>query len=899
MARYRTPSIFREGPVLIELKDFSEGFINSVSDLNVPDNAITDGRNIEIDEANKPASRKGITLHGNFIGETTGILGGFNFVNRGGTQEELVVYDTGVYRKVSGIWTLLTGGTTLTTNLKADGAYMPLTNKFYITNGSNHVQVYTSGTTIAEDTSFKKGKYIIHFQNRLLTANVSSQEDYVWYTDLGVDTFSANNYFRVSGAITGITEYYDKVLIFTKRNIFRLQNFTFDGTAAGPEAVITLPADFGAIFDRTIAVVNNFVYFLGQDSKKKVDIYKCDGYKAVPIGDERIRETLNSLSTAQLESACACSEGLHYRVHVAESGQTTNNLGIVYDTSRGIFHTPESRFIVGRADFSCLWASEAAGSWEVYAGTSGTGQVYKLDSSVDYDELSEERYLTRGTYAVPVDSSPVKRASQSFKLHNYTTSHTVNVNRVSLLMKKNAGTTTDLTVRIETDNNGVPSGTAVSNGTATLSAFTDSAYTWKTVTFSTPPQLTGNTSYWIVVQHVTESSGNSQYLWLGDACSPTYTYGNLATFTGAGSGATVTFNPDANTETTSVDGYLICETFEDPFGISFSDIRSAASGRVTAFDSSATAIAKISAWSDADTFDSMAKAVLLFDTSSIPNDATISSATLSFYVTAATDGLSQSVGITSSAPTANTSLSASTDYAEASFGSTRFATDASISSLSVNAYNSFTLNSDGRSNISLTGISKFAVRTSADIDDTAPTWVSMASSSVTFQTAENTNKPRLVVTYSTPSGTSTWVGDAVTDQAFQVYCQSPIDAYFDTKAIQPAGFGRRYKLHRFLTGFSTVDNYKVQVGFSRGEYDNYKTFLVSLGSSSMSDTWGGGGTWGSGLTWGGSQAKTFTWTPVTGFDGITLKIRIRNNEANQPYTFEGITLALLPKERLR
>lgn len=678
MGRFRVPSIFRQGPLLIELKEFGEGFIDSLSDINAPENSITGGRNVEIDESNKPTSRHGITLHGNFIGETTGILGGFNFINRGGTQEELVVYDTGVYRKSSGVWTLLTGGTTLTTNLKADGAYMPLTNKFYITNGTNHVQVYTSGGTIAEDTAFKKGKYIIHFQNRMLVANISSQEDYVWYTDLGVDTFSANNYFRVEGAITGIVEYYDKVLIFTKRKIYRLQNFAFDGTIAGPEAVITLPTDFGAIFDRTIAVVNNFVYFLGQDSKKKVDIYKCDGYKAVPIGDDRIRTTLNGLSTAQLENACAVAEGLRYRVHVAEAGQTTNNLGIVYDSARSIFHTPEVRFIAARADFSCLWSSETSGAWGIYGGSSGTGQVYKLSSSADYDELSEERYLTRGTYNVPVDASPAKRAAQSFKLHNYNTSNTVSVGRVVLLMKKNTGTTTDLQVRIETDNSGQPSGTAVTNGTATLSAFTDSSYAWKTVSFATAPQLTGNTTYWLVVQHVTEGSGDSQYYWLGDACTPTYTYGNLATY-----------------------------------------------------------------------------------------------------------------------------------------------------------------------------------------------------------------------------ATATWAADTATDQAFQIYAQSPIDAYFDTKALQPAGFGRRYKLHRFLTGFSTVDDYKVQVGFSKGEFNSFKSFLVSLGSSEASNTWGGGGTWGSGLVWGGTQARTFTWTPVSGFEGITLKVRIRNNAANEPFTFEGITLALLPKERLR
>lgn len=887
MRRFRLPSIFKSGPILIELKEFGEGFIDSVSDINAPDNSITGGRNVEIDESNKPKSRSGVTLYGNFIGETTGILGGFNFVNRGGTQEQLVVYDTGVYRYVSGTWTLLTGGATLTSGLKADGAYMPLTNKFYITNGTDNVQVYTSGGTIASDASFKKGKYVIHFQNRLLTANVSSQEDYVWYSDLGVDTFSANNYFRVAGAVTGLVEYYDKVLTFTKRNVYRLQNFAFDGTVAGPEAVITLPTDFGAIFDRTIVVVNNFVYFLGQDSKKKVDIYKCDGYKAVPIGDDRIRATLNSLSTAQLENACAVAEGLRYRVHVAAAGETTNNLGIVYDTARGIFHTPEERFVTGRADFSCLWSSETSGSWEIYAGTSGVGQVYKLDSSVDYDELSEERYLTRGTYNVPIDSNPAKRAAQSFKLSNYNATQTIPVSKVALLMKKNAGTTTNLTVRIETDNNGKPSGTAVTNGTATLTAFSDASYVWKTVSFATAPELTGSTTYWIVVQHATEGSGTSQYYWLGDPCSPTYTYGNLATY------ATLTTSTsDTFTAGSSGSGYAKFQSNAGP-DLSWSSARSTTVDRFVSasfVDVDALSETSTDLWSE------LSRGILQFDTSSLPNDATITSAYVSLYVTHIYSNTGYDFVVTDTTTSSNTSLSVG-DYNTT--GTTRYSADTSIGSLTVNAYNNITLNASGISAISLTGFTKFAVRLAADVDGVSPTWASNTNIGFRADGSQRPNKPRLVITYSTPTGTGTWTSDPVTDQAFQVYSQSTIDAYFDTKALQPAGFGRRYKLHRFLTGFDNAGDYKVQVGFNRGEYETFKNFLINLAASETDQTWGGGGVWGSGLIWGGTQARTFTWTPVSGFEGITLKVRVRNRNPNEPFTFEGITLALLPKERLR
>ncbi|MCR4307401.1 MAG: hypothetical protein NUV80_02490, partial [Candidatus Berkelbacteria bacterium] len=385
-------SIFRPGGVVleVELKSYEAGLIDSADPTSAPANSLTGGQNIRIQKQGKPESRDGSSLYGNFLGTTTGILGGFNFVNRAGTQERLAVYDVGVYRDVALTWTALTG-VTMTTNLPADGAYFPLTDKFYIVNKTDNVVKYTSGTSGDQtDANFKKGKYIVHFKNRLLVANVSSQEDYIWYTDLGVDTFSANNYFRVAGTITGMEVHYDKVLIFTKRKIYRLDNFTFNGVAAGPESVTELPVEFGAIYDRTITTVNNFVYFVGQDITNKASIYKCDGYKAVSVSEPKIANTMNGLSTAQLANSCAVEDGIYYRWHAAESGQTTNNIGILYDTVRDIFLPVERRLIAGRADFSCLWSSETTGQWDVFAGTQGTGQVYKLNTGNYYDELAEE-----------------------------------------------------------------------------------------------------------------------------------------------------------------------------------------------------------------------------------------------------------------------------------------------------------------------------------------------------------------------------------------------------------------------------------------------------------------------------------------------------------------------------
>lgn len=893
MQARRATNFFREDPTKsFIIKDLTGELNTTDPDVSVGDHQFSGGQNMRPISEKSVGKRYGTSLFGPFLGATTGITGGFNFINNSGTQAMLVVYNTGINLHTSTTSTALTS-VTMTAGTQCDGCFYPITNKFFITNNTDNVVKYTSGAGGDQsDSSFKKGKYISHFKNRLLVANVSTQEDYVWYTNLALDTFAANNYFRVGAPVTGLQVLNDKILIFTKERVKRLVNFTFDGTGAFPSQLDDLPTTFGAIYDRTICVVNNLCYFLGQDTEGVCEIYVTDGYTVQPLGDKKIRATLDSLDAGQLATAAGGSDGKNYRLFLAESGQTTNNIGIVYNTSHKKFYTVERRQIAGRGDFSCIWSSEVSGQWVTYAGTQGTGQVYKLNANDGlYDELGEERYLTNGSYNVPIDANPAKRAAQSFKMSQYNNTQTVNLTRIALQLKKNTGTTTDLTVRIETDNNGTPSGTLVSAGaTATISAFTETSYIWKMANFTSAVELTGNTSYWIVVQHATEGSGSSQYHWLGDSCTATYTYGNLATYQSL-SNPTVTFTPDANPESTSVDGYANATAVPGTFSS-----QRAASG----FFSSDTG-SEIRVQLNYDpgsyptkTFYAMSRGILLFDTSAIPDAATISSAVLQLYVTDKTNNLNDSVAVTAVTPASNTALVAA-DYNVANYGSTRFITDVGLTSLTTNAYNSFSLNASGIAAVSKTGVSKFGVRLVSDVDNTEPTFTAglfNLTSQLLFQSSENTNKPRLVVTYSGGS-TTTWVADTVTDQTFVIYAQSAIDAFGNGKAFLPNN-GKEYQLHQFQTMFSTVANYGVEIGFDAGSYTSFQNYLVDLSGEA-------GSTYGTGIygqsIYGGGQTRNFDWTHVDGFVGRTLKYTIRNRNANEQFEFNQVNTLLALRTR--
>lgn len=142
----------------------------------------------------------------------------------------------------------------------------------------------------------------------------------------------------------------------------------------------------------------------------------------------------------------------------------------------------------------------------------------------------------------------------------------------------------------------------------------------------------------------------------------------------------------------------------------------------------------------------MSRSLMTFDTSLLTSGATISSAVLSLFgdtsgnVNADTD----SASIVASTPAANNAYAVE-DYDQ--FGTTKLATDIGIASINTTAYNDFSLNANGISNISLTGISRFGTRTAKDISNTAP---SVGLNNVWFKSADNTgttNDPKLVVTY--------------------------------------------------------------------------------------------------------------------------------------------------------
>ena len=179
---------------------------------------------------------------------------------------------------------------------------------------------------------------------------------------------------------------------------------------------------------------------------------------------------------------------------------------------------------------------------------------------------------------------------------------------------------------------------------------------------------------------------------------------------------------------------------------------------------------------------SIVRGVLIFNTSILPDDATITSAKIGIYVierNLSAGNTNISITKFTTAGTINTG-----DYQN--FNDIRLTDDKSITTMTSFRYHNFTLNADSLSNISLTGDSGFGVRTAFDIDNTSPTWVSRSDTMIRFNTADNgTFIPFIEISY-----TNTTCSSPVSSFTTNVTSgTAPLDVQFnDTSTNTPTSW---------------------------------------------------------------------------------------------------------------
>ena len=208
---------------------------------------------------------------------------------------------------------------------------------------------------------------------------------------------------------------------------------------------------------------------------------------------------------------------------------------------------------------------------------------------------------------------------------------------------------------------------------------------------------------------------------------------------------TLTTYPDADPETTTVDGSPYVSSPETDFG----SLRSMA-GNAQYADNLTYMGLQLNAGSSQDTFTVLARLIILFDTSALTSLATISQTNLQLTYDSMDNTLDICpIDIVTSNPTSNTSL-LNTDFNISKFGTVSFA------SVTMGyPTTTWDFNADGNGAISKSGITKLGARYKWDLDNVfLGTWSNLGQNLNLFKTADNTGTtqdPKLVVTYTLPA----------------------------------------------------------------------------------------------------------------------------------------------------
>lgn len=214
-------------------------------------------------------------------------------------------------------------------------------------------------------------------------------------------------------------------------------------------------------------------------------------------------------------------------------------------------------------------------------------------------------------------------------------------------------------------------------------------------------------------------------------------------------GATSTYYPDADPETSSVDGRV---QHLDANGLDWADIRVAA-GNYGAGDEDYPFSRQIRSDSTLGKFDLCRRSIYVIDTSGLPDETTISAATFSLYGKSKIDDLACSplLNIYASTPFANTDLQAD-DFVDV--GSTPFCnTDKTQEAWNVGTpgtSNDFIFNNAGIAAISKTSVTKLGSReVTYDVGGAEPNYIASKSSGFEEWYADKGAgyKPKLVVTH--------------------------------------------------------------------------------------------------------------------------------------------------------
>ncbi len=235
-------------------------------------------------------------------------------------------------------------------------------------------------------------------------------------------------------------------------------------------------------------------YFLAESGSEDA-IYRILNNMA--IGNSEILALGSNSATTTITNVSADTKEISSLGDVSEHQRKTNvtlTTGVGASFNYGV-QTGIGGFIMGNN-------SVVNGSVYSNGNITGSGAITGTASSANSSALDPDQTNDSGIPSNDVTFGNAN-ATQDFA-QSFTVNETAVVNKVELYLKK-VSTPSNLTVRIVSNSSGNPGTTTLASGTLSASLVSTS-YGWVNVPFSSNPELTAGTTYWIVVDGSTNSA---------------------------------------------------------------------------------------------------------------------------------------------------------------------------------------------------------------------------------------------------------------------------------------------------------------------------------------------------------------------------------------------------------
>lgn len=194
----------------------------------------------------------------------------------------------------------------------------------------------------ADTTSGPIGKYIISHKDKLVMGNIDGYPSRISWSGGGsnVDKFNwrfGGGYIDIDkdagDEIKGLIEFQDAIMIFKERSIWSV-TLAVSGDIVVP-TVKMIMRGVGCVSHRTIINVENDVFFLSRrgvytlgNEPNFLNVLRTNEVSA------RIRPIFETLTSSQLEQACAIYQGNKYRLAFPATTADKNTKEIIYDRER-------------------------------------------------------------------------------------------------------------------------------------------------------------------------------------------------------------------------------------------------------------------------------------------------------------------------------------------------------------------------------------------------------------------------------------------------------------------------------------------------------------------------------------------------------------------------------------